>query len=106
MTNASVPVGTTPDFDPDARFVRAPEVLWRQLADATLARTVANPEIVELRGTGVLLWMALVEPVTARALARELAAAVGAPADVVAHDVRAALADLVHRGLVTRLAAK
>jgi hypothetical protein len=103
MANGAAPAETTFDFDPGSRFVRAREVLWRQLADATLVRTVADPEIVELRGTGVLLWLALVEPVTAGDLAMELAAVIGAPVDVVAPDVRAALADLIHRGLVTQL---
>jgi hypothetical protein len=44
------------------RFVRAPGVLWRRSADVVLARTVADPGIIELGGTGVLLWLALVEP--------------------------------------------
>jgi hypothetical protein len=78
-------------------------VLWRQVAGVILVRTVADPDIVELFGTGVLLWMALVEPVTASELATELAAVVGAPVDVVILDVRTSLADLVHRGLVTQL---
>ena len=78
-------------------------MLWRQLTGVTLVRTVADPEIVELCGTGVLLWMALVEPVTAGELATELAAVVGTPVDVVTPDVRTALADLVHRGVVTQL---
>ncbi len=51
--------------DRASRFVRAPEVLWRQLDSVVLVRTVADPEVVELFGTGVLLWVALVEPVTA-----------------------------------------
>ena len=48
--------------DVERRFVRAPEVLWRQVADLILLRTVADPEIAQLSGTGVLLWLALVEP--------------------------------------------
>jgi hypothetical protein len=103
MAKESAPAETASDFDHDSRFVRAPEVLWRQLADVILVRTVADSEIVELCGTGVLLWVALVEPVTAGELATDVAAVVGAPVDVVARDVRTALADLVHRGLVTQL---
>lgn len=78
-------------------------MLWRQLADAILVRTVPDPEIVELDGAAVLVWVALAEPVTAGELAMELAAVVGAPVDVVARDLRTALANLVHRGLVTQL---
>lgn len=89
--------------DHESRFIRAPEVLWRQLDDVVLVRTVANPEVVELIGTGVLLWVALVEPITADELATELAAVVGAPVEVVARDVLTALADLVQRGVVTQL---
>ena len=103
MAKRSAPAGTTSDSNQESRFVRAPEVLWRQLADAVLIRTVANPDVVELFGTGVLLWAALVEPVTVADLATELAAVVGAPLDVVAPDVRTALADLAGRGLVTQL---
>lgn len=77
-------------------------MLWRQVAGVILIRTVAEPEIVELSGTGVLLWLALVEPITAGELATELAAVMGAPGDVVVGDVRTALADLVHRGFVTQ----
>ena len=97
------PAETASDFDHESRFVRAPEVLWRQLAGVILIRTVADPEIVELFGTGVLLWVALVQPVTAAELATELAAVVGAPVDVVVRDIRTALADLMHRGLVTQI---
>ena len=46
-------------------------MLWRQLDGVVLVRTVADPEVVELFGTGVLLWVALVEPVTAGELAVE-----------------------------------
>ena len=102
MATGSAPAETTSDFDHGNHFVRAPEVLWRQVADRILVRTVADPEIVELFGTGVFLWVALVEPVTAGELARELAAVVGAPADVVIRDLRIALADLVHRGVATQ----
>jgi coenzyme PQQ synthesis protein D (PqqD) len=90
------------DFDEKRRFVRSP-VLWRQVAGVILVRSVADPEIVELSGTGTLLWFALTEPATAGELATELAAVVGAPPDVVARDVSTALADLVHRGIVTQL---
>src|SRR3954466_6259542 len=103
MADGSTPAETTSDFDPESRFVRNPEVLWRQVTDVILVRTVTNREIVELFGTGVLLWAALVEPVTVGDLATELAAVVDAPLDVVAPDVRAAVADLVDRGLVTQL---
>lgn len=103
MANGSAPAEATSDFDHESCFVRAPEVLWRQLADVILVRTVADPGIVELSGTGVLLWVALVEPVTAGELATELADVVGAPVEVVARDVRTALADLVQRGVVTQL---
>lgn len=103
VTSGSAAAETTSDFDPQSRFVRAAEVLWRRLADVILVRTVADPEIVELLGTGVLLWVALVEPVTVGELAAELAAVVGAPVDIVTRDVRGALADLVRRGLVRQL---
>ena len=101
--NGSEPAEATSDFDHKIRFARAPEVLWRQLAGVILIRTVADPGIVELSGTGVLLWLALVEPVTAGELATELADVVGAPADAVVRDVGTALADLVQRGLVIQL---
>jgi len=102
MANGSPPTETAVDSDHESSFVRAPEVLWRQVAGVILIRTVAEPEIVELSGTGVLLWLALVEPITAGELATELAAVMGAPGDVVVGDVRTALADLVHRGFVTQ----
>jgi hypothetical protein len=73
------------------------------VADAVLVRTVADPEIVELNGSGVLLWTALIEPLTPGELARELSVVADAPFDVVARDVRTALTDLVRRGLVTKL---
>jgi hypothetical protein len=78
--------------------------LWRELAGVTLVRTVDLPEVIELWGTGVLLWAALVEPATADELAAELAALVGTPVDVVTDDVRHALADLVRRGVVVPVA--
>ena len=78
-------------------------MLWRQLEGVVLIRTVADPEVVELYGTGVLMWMALAEPVSAGELTAELAAVLEAPVDVMARDVRTALADLVQRGVVTQL---
>src|SRR2546423_474414 len=103
MASGSAPGETASDIDHGSRFVRAPESLWRELAGVTLVRTVDVPEIVELSGTGVLLWAALVEPISADELATDLAALVSAPLDVVARDVRIALADLVRRGVVTQL---
>lgn len=87
----------------DVRFVRAPESLWRELTGVTLVRTVDDPEVVELWGTGVFLWAALVEPVTANELALDLAAVVGAPVGLVARDVHEALTGLVQRGVVKQL---
>jgi len=101
MASGPAPTGTGFDFDPECRFVRARESLSRQLAGVVLVRTVADPEVVELWGTGVLLWAALVEPATAEELVADLTAVVGAPPDVVARDVRNALGDLVRRGVVT-----
>ena len=68
----------------------------------TLVRTVDDPEVVELWGSGVLLWAALVEPVTADELASDLAAVAGAPVDLVVRDVHDALTDLLHRGVVKK----
>jgi hypothetical protein len=92
-----------PDFGHGVRFVRAPESLWRDLPGVSLVRTVEDPEVVELWGSGVLVWAALVEPVTAIELAFDLAAVLGAPLDVVGRDVDTALTDLVHRGVAMRL---
>ena len=103
MTDGSGAAGIASHRSPETRFVRARDVLWRQLGGVVLLRTVADPEIVELSGAAVLLWMALTEPATAAELATELAAVAGAPEDVVAPDVRGALADLVHRGIATQL---
>jgi coenzyme PQQ synthesis protein D (PqqD) len=103
MRSGPTPGDSASDSDQAACFVRAQESLWRQLAGVTLVRTVDNPEVVELWGTGLLLWAALVEPVTADELASDLAALVDAPLDVVARDVREALADLVRRGVVMQL---
>jgi coenzyme PQQ synthesis protein D (PqqD) len=103
MTAGSPPKDIAADLDPSALLVRSPEVLWRQAGRVVLARTVSDPEVVELFGTGVLLWLALVEPITVAELAVELAAAVDVPVEVVATDVRAAVADLLRRGLVTRV---
>jgi hypothetical protein len=105
MANGSAAAETAADFDHKNRFVRVSEVLWRQVGGVILVRTVADPEVVELFGTGVLLWLALLEPITAGELGAELATLLGAPADVVARDVRTALADLVHRGLVKQVGA-
>ena len=89
-------------LDPDRRFVRAPDALWRQVGAVILVRTVSHPEIVELSGTGVLLWLGLLQPTTANELATEVGAAVEVPVEVVASDVLAALGDLVRRGVVTQ----
>jgi hypothetical protein len=73
------------------------------VAGVILVRTVADPEILELSGTATLLWIALAEPITADELATELATVVRASLECVAPDVHTALADLVHRGVVTQL---
>ena len=102
MTDGEAPVENASNFGHDSHFVRRQDTLWRQVAGAILVRTVADAEIFELNGSGVLLWIALEDPVTADELIAELAGNVGAPAELVAVDVRAALGDLLHRGLVTR----
>lgn len=91
------------DLDPRALLVRSPEALWRQAGRVVLVRTVSDPEVVELFDTAVLLWLALVEPITVSELAVELAAVVGVPVEDVAPDVRAAAADLLRRGLVAQV---
>lgn len=101
MGQATPSPDTACGFDPETRFVRGADVLWRRVAGVILVRTVDNPEVVELSGTGLLLWLALHEPVTARELAADLAAAVGGAVDVVAADVQAALVELARRGFVT-----
>ena len=105
MANDGVPAEKAAGFDPESRFVRNPGVLWRQVAGVILLRTVDGPQTVELFGTGVLLWLALAEPITAGELAAELAAVIGVPVEIVTPDVQAALADLAARGLVTQLGA-
>jgi hypothetical protein len=101
LTNGATEDGSDSGLDSERRFVRAPDALWRQVGDVVLVRTVSHPEIVELFGTGVLLWLGLLQPTTAAALATELAAVVEVPVEVVTPDVVAALADLVRRGVVT-----
>src|SRR5262245_22821723 len=100
MASNPTPGVTGPAFEDRPRFVRAPDALWRELAGVTLVRTVDLPDVVELWGTGVLLWAALVEPASADELGAELAAVTGAPVDVVTGDVREALADLWRRRVV------
>lgn len=102
MASGSGPAGRASDCDHQVRFVRAPASLWRELTGVTLVRTVDDPEVIELWGTGALLWEALKEPVTLDELAWDLAAVVGAPPDVVARDVHDALTDLLNRGVVER----
>lgn len=87
----------------NARFVRTAGVLWRQSADVVLVRSISDPEIIELGGTAVLLWLALVQPVSGGELVADLAEVTGASVDVVAADVGTALTQLERRGLVARL---
>ncbi len=96
-------MGNGPEFGGESRFVRSPEVLWRQSADVLLVRTLSDSDVIELGGSAVLLWLALLEPATADQLIAELADVVGAPVNVVARDVRVALTALEQRGLVVRL---
>jgi len=103
MADDSSPTGVTADFGHEDRFVRAPSVLWRQLGRTVLLRTVTEPELVELSGSSVLLWLALARPASAGELASDLSAVVGAPVQVVARDLRPALTDLMQRGFVARL---
>jgi hypothetical protein len=103
MPSGSAPDETASDVCDGTQFIRARETLWRQLSDVTLVRTVDDPDVVELWGTAALLWMALAEPVTAGDVAADLAALTDAPLDVVARDVRTAIADLVRRGVVIRV---
>jgi hypothetical protein len=103
MADGSPPNDVGSGLDPEALFVRSPEALWRQAGRVVLVRTVSEPHVVELFDTGVLLWLALVEPITARALAAELAAVVDVPVEIVAPDVQSAIADLLRRGVVTQV---
>jgi hypothetical protein len=103
MADDSSPSEVAAEFDQEHRFVRTPTVLWRQLARTVLLRTVTEPEIIELSGASVLLWLALAQPASAGELAADLSAVVGAPVEVVARDLGPVLTDLMQRGLVARL---
>lgn len=103
MPAGSPPSENAADLDPEALIVRSPDSLWRHAGRVILVRTVSDPEIVELFDTGVLIWLALAEPITASELALEMAAVVGVPVEVVAPDVRAAAVDLLRRGFVTQV---
>ena len=81
-------------------WMRAEEVLWREVVDGVLLLAPGEQEPVVLSGSGVLVWERLAEPATGKVLAAWLADAYGQPPDTILEDLLPALADLEDRGLV------
>jgi hypothetical protein len=86
----------------DDRYARAEDVLWRRAAGGIMLLPLADPEIFELRGSGVYLWEALAEPTTLTEISRRLAERFDTTVEVVASDVENTLVELLRRGVVTK----
>ena len=84
------------------RYRRADGVLHQEVDGVVVLITAAGDELLDLNATGSVVWRALADGADPAALVEAVVAEFpDAPADVVAADVEAFLAELVGDGLVT-----
>ena len=81
------------------RYCRAASALWRAVPGHLLLSD-AHGEVVDVTGSGALVWELLAAPMEASDLVVEVGRLYGEDASAVETPVRALLADLVARGFV------
>jgi hypothetical protein len=77
------------------RYQRSPRVLWRFTARGVLLLSPADGQLVELNGSGRVMWEALRQPRTLDEAATELGSHFGLPAEQVRAAIRPVLDELV-----------
>lgn len=85
------------------RWVRAPEVLWRETPDGVVLLPPGVSEPFALTDSGAAVWELLADPVELEAAVEHLATAYAVPADVVGASVQPLLHDLERRGAVRQV---
>lgn len=85
-----------------ARYVRAPDLLWRRTPTAVLIRSV-DGRGWDLAGTGVELWDRLDEPRTIWELARGMRTKFKADSDAICVDLQAVVDLLIEDGVVVEM---
>lgn len=96
----------SPDTAGQPRWWRAPQALWRDVAEGVLlldggSDPATGPEPVLLTGPGADVWAGLADGPTRAELAARLGATYRAEPGQLAADLAAVLDDLLARGLVT-----
>lgn len=86
------------------QFVRAGNVLSRELQDAVLVMARGGPDVLSLSGAGTEIWRLLGTPVTFEQLLRRLSDHFRVPVESIDDDVHRTLERLVEARLVHRAA--
>jgi hypothetical protein len=80
--------------------MRAPDALWRELADGVLLLSPTLEQPIAVLGPGVDAWDVLAEPVDITDLSAELARRYGIAPDEVRRDIEPVLAELARASLI------
>lgn len=84
----------------DRTFARSAETLTRSVGGEVLVTAPGRDQVDRLSPTAAAVWTLLEEPRTVSAVVGRLTEVFDAPAETIAGDVEALLADLVLRGWV------
>ena len=95
---------TSPGAEGQVFRIRDESVSWRDVDGEIVALDVESGDYFTLNGSGRLLWLALLEPVTTDALAQVLCESFEIPQDVACSDATAFLEDLIGRRVVGAVA--
>ncbi|HEY4929189.1 MAG TPA: PqqD family protein [Acidimicrobiales bacterium] len=95
---------TSPEDLPGRFRLRDAAISWREVDGEVIALDVESGEYLSLNGSGRILWMALVEPVSIEELGKLLTEQFGVSADIASADASAFVSDLVERSLLDEVA--
>lgn len=85
------------------RLAQSISTPWRRIGDDVLLAPEGREDFDQLSGTAAVVWSLLETPRTMADLIDELAEMYSVPAGAIGADVRALVADLVHRGAIAEL---
>jgi hypothetical protein len=95
---------TSPEAASGRYRLRDGAVSWRDVDGEVIALDIGSGEYLSLNGTGRILWMALVEPVSVEELGSLLTEAFDVSEDIATADASAFVADLADRSLLDEVA--
>jgi hypothetical protein len=88
-------------FSPDAVTLRKDDVAWQFVDESVVVLDLRSSSYIEVNPSGAVLFRMLVDGSDVKAMALSLSERYGLPADEAEEDVKAFLAVLADKGLLT-----